>query len=625
MKSNEIRRYLLLIFSAILFALMVSACGGGGGGSGTIVDDSNDTETNTDTARTAYTIEEENEFSNEYTEMAYDYYNAVVNFNKVVFFDIDSTLTDAQNMANFLSNLDTAIAALEAAEDSYDDVVAVNATRIEPTAEMLAGRADYGTDTARKLLNLYDSGLGPERLTMDYIADKTGKSVKYLKAMLQTIKNEAEAQDWADHADRMDDAAKRCEVVRDGAVAANTAIAAFAGVPAIAGTVANIANASNTVHKVFLGAKAVYQVYSTVKAVENVTTKGARVVMTVGNEDVPPAIPNFSDEFLDKHPVLKSCDTVVSLVTGIKDIATGDMYSRVALIGDYTVKGLGNFYQGNESTSYQVNFTDSNKEVKSLDAINTAIDDNIRVKFANTAASALAAQVDSGSFTKLTYIDDAGASIVENSPTPSLEFVNDLPDGEIVQYDGTNDVLKVSDDYYLETDGEDDTASTGAQVSVDATEVSVDVPESDNFSVSNIYDEMISYAASFPTAVENLPAGAFDGTYSCTEAGVCGFTIKSSWIDGWVKFDVANPTLQFRGDIDLDTGYFVVAGSEGGDYFIDGTSYPTGVLYQIKGYVDLNDMQIESTSITLCDPAVGCTNADQFINSYSLGDVAITN
>lgn len=488
--------------------------------------ENSDSTTTLPTVNTAdsYTEVEESKFSSAYTKMGYDYYNSIVKFNTVVMFDINSSESNSTNMTNFLSNLDDAILALDSATASYEAVDELNKNKISaaPSAYVNMSVKKGTTDSSRKLLSLYDSGLGPERLTLEYIAHKTKKSVKFLKALLLSIKSKAEADDWSTHADRMEDARARCEIVRDAAIAIDSTLATFAGVPVLAGAAAETAVTATTavattskLQKIYKGAKVVYDIYSKAKTVEDVTAKSVRLVVSLGSADAPPAVPTFSGAFLDKHPILKKCDTLVSLATGLAGVKGLTKYERVAVLTDYSNQNIQNIFDGDSDASDNQVDLSSDGELKAQYKAQetTEID---KVLTPNTNAKN-AVQMDKGKFELMTYIDNNSTTIDIDSVNPEIEFVDNLVNDEIVSFDA-NDKLLISDEYFLKSD---DTSSLGKEISVTAQNVALTVIEDNKYSVSKFYNNLMSYAAySVPTDIS--PSGTYTGSYtSITESDDC--------------------------------------------------------------------------------------------------------
>lgn len=604
-----------LAFLAV-FALLLAGCGGGGGGGGV------DTPTSDSNVAfsAALTATEEAEYSEDFTKMGVSYYGLVTKFNQVAF----SNVTDQASYDAWSTALDEALVQAQLAEDQNAKVAAYPVAQETLTGATVAGvgsnrkvfsAVSSNSDSARKLLNLYLSGNGPERLTIAYIAEKTGKSVAYLKALLQTVVASREAEIAEDDAVKFDRAAKSCEFLRDAAITVNSAIAMAATGPiASAGALTKALQGTSSVKKIWAGTKVVYEVYTATKLLDNIANQSARLVIGIGTGDVPPRIPTITGTILKKTG-LEKLDTVVSLVTGIQGVLAGNTNfnakwaERINLVTDLYHSGT-SLFQRDDDPLKVAHFSADSQLVDTVetDIVSTASQNDHNAAQTTGRGSMVGSYLEN---IKLSSVAGDTSAEATNSDTFMGFLYEATTDKTTVLWDGDGDDFA---DFNFEMDGKPDVkddagdfatyGALGVDIAKKTETIVVTQPTDSNYDAQSIYNRSwANSSAIVPVPLENL-SGDLDGTYVCSgdAAGNCGFSITGPRIKGWMQRNAEEPLMEFDGLINTADGWFEAYGAIPSD-----KDYQTyyGVNFEISGYISATMDYISYSSVMGLNEAGG--------------------
>ncbi len=555
---------LCALFMIVL--LVISGCGGGGGSSPAPVEPS------------AYTMEEEIEFSESYTDLGVSYYELLVRFNQFAGTLKQDTEAEEEYYARWESKLTNALEAAERARDAHEVVADFEFSSApaepapEPTEfngeEWVSMMADDSVATARNLMKLWESGDGPARLTLSYISEKTGKSIDFLFHLLDQIKNEKENWD-NDNAEQLAANAERSsEFVRDASLTAVSAIAMAATGPAVvAGGVTKATTVAAKAKQVFDGAKVVFQSYQAGKTLENTVALGSSLIISVGTNDIPPKVATLSEAIVDKLNLSKA-ETAVSFFSGVNDVISGNIVERVTGLVDVVSTFLPS---ASESPKvYGFTLEKDGSKIIETPAENDDLE-NYSV-YANENEN-LAAQLGAGTY-NLSYLENTAVSTVEGD---SAEDNDGSSESEILfKYDAnTNETTVSTKDDFMEVkvpgrvelrgDNGDFDREYNKTVTVQVKkEVLTVAADTNGLAEDLIAASEENIKAKDPVSIDSSE-GPYSGHYVCSgEAqGACEFTVNGSYISGWVDFDADDPevpVLNYGGNFNQDTGTFRVYG-----------------------------------------------------------------
>ena len=488
---------------------LFTACGGEGSDDGT--------DTVAPLPATSYTMQEETDYSNAYTSMAQDYYLAVVEFNKLALFNFNTEDSNASKMSALLSQLNSTQLAINKAKQTSLALESLTQNIITDQVNSYRVGVDLSTDAsdlerAKKLLSLYHSGIGPDRLTMDYIQKATNKDLGFLYALADTMSTQAEADRWNDHADAIEQAETKCKLIRDVAYSVDMVLLTVVGTPIIAGaaTKAAVTVAANVgkFSKIYTGVNAVFQVYSKGKLLEAVGESTARVGIYLATGKAPAAVPTFTSTLYDKFPALKTADNVFTLFSGIEGLADANKYARVASMFDF--KDTGSYFYDLFEDEKQINISSDGDLNSSFTIQSNELLNDLNV----SEEESLALQLDSGDFS-IPLLEDEMNIIFDDDVSTEIEFSDTIGSDEVVQFDG--DKILISNDYNLKTDIND---STDKKISLILETTDTIVQEVQDYSISTYINNWREYST---VIISDLNVtGTYLGSYlSLTDSSSC--------------------------------------------------------------------------------------------------------